>query len=384
MKKILAVFVIGFTLLLLGACTEYSATQFGLNSDEEVLSFSAMSASSLLTNYEMTDPLLSSDTMSIQLSGSLDTINEGDTVDETDDTVTTEEEKDQAVENVEKFLKLIEMYTSGKQTLATEDQVSDNVLYEHMLVISTLDMLGETVTYTLYYNQTLEGDETDEVEETDDLDEVDEEDEADLDDEEDEADQDDDEDKDEFEYTIEGILVYNDQTFTISGEKEIEADESSLEFTAYIDENNYITSEYEFEENESKFYITEVKDGVVFSETEIELESEEDEEKIELTYILGEDTYAYEFKFETEDGRPALKVEYETYVDGVSDEGEIMVYIVIDEVTQETSYEIAVDDDKDGEEDYRYSEDRDDDDDDDEDEEDEEDDEDDDDTESES
>jgi hypothetical protein len=75
--------------------------------------------------------------------------------------------------------------------------------------------------------------------------------------------------------------------------------------------------------------------------------------------------YYYEFKYENEDGDNVIKVEYETQIDGVEEEGEIKAYVVVDEVTGETSYFIVLDDDKDGEADYEYEKDRDDDDDDD-------------------
>ncbi|MFA5471230.1 MAG: hypothetical protein WC219_04210 [Acholeplasmataceae bacterium] len=366
MKKIFGVLVLGFTLLMLGACSSLNTAQFSLDSDEEVLSFSAISTSSLLINQMEADALLSNDNQNVLLSQSFgymsegettDPLNEGDPVDEVDPVETS-------VENAEKFLNLIELFASGKSALLVETEVSDDVLYENMLTFSTIDMLGETVTYTLYYNEKIltddDNDDTDDVEEQDEADDIDDAEEQDE--------------EDEKEYAIEGILVYKDQTFEVYGEKEIEDDEQEMKFTAFIDENNYVTSKYELESDESKFYIEEVKDGVLYSETEIKIETEDDEQKIELKYILSEDEYDYEFKFEVEDQRPAIKVEYETYIDGISDDGEMLIYIVLDEVTGETTYEIAVDEDKDGNDDHTYEKDRDDDDDDDEDDEDDEDD----------
>ncbi len=361
MKKILGVLVLGFTLLMLGACSELNTAQFSLDTDEEVLSFSAISTSSLLINQMDADALLSNNSNNVELSKIFGTVNETDPVDETDPV----EEKDESVENAEKFLSLIELFASGKSALEVGNEVSDDVLYEHKLTFSTLDMLGETITYTLYYNETIIMDEEDEVDETEETDEVDEIEETDEVDDLEESEED-----DEKEYYIEGKLVYGDQTFEVYGEKEIEDDEQEIEFTAYMDENNYVTSRYELENDETKFYIEEVRNGLLYSETEIEIETEDDESKIELMYIIGEEEYNYEFKFETEDGIPTIKVEYDTYVDGISEDGEMLVYIIVDEVTGETSYQIAVDSDKDGEEDHNYTKDRDDDDEEDEDEED--------------
>jgi len=362
MKKILGVLVLGFTLLMLGACSSLNTAQFSLDSDEEVLSFSAISTSSLLINQMEADALLSNDNQNVLLSQSFGYMSEGETTDplNEEDPVDEVDPVETSVENAEKFLNLIELFASGKSALLVETEVSDDVLYENMLTFSTIDMLGETVTYTLYYNEKIltddDNDDTDDIEEQDEADDIDDVEEQDE--------------EDEKEYAIEGILVYKDQTFEVYGEKEIEDDEQEMKFTAFIDENNYVTSKYELESDESKFYIEEVKDGVLYSETEIKIETEDDEQKIELKYILGEDEYDYEFKFEVEDQRPAIKVEYETYVDGISDDGEMLIYIVVDEVTGETTYEIAVDEDKDGNDDHTYEKDRDDDEDDEDDEDD--------------
>ena len=338
MKKILSIFVLGFTLVLLGACSQLNQTQFSLDTDEEVFSMSALSTSSLLVNEQTNDPLLDQSNDFIGTLG-LETNSEVE-----DSEVETDEPN--PVDNAEKFLNLIEKFASGQAALQVESEVSDNAIYEHKLTFTTMDMLGEQVTYTLYYNETLE----DEVDENDDQDDQDE-----LDDE-------------EKEYTIEGILVVNDQTFEVIGEKEIEEDEQEIKFTAFIDEFNYVTSKYELESDETKLYIEEVKDGVLYAETEIKIETEDDETKIELEYRIGNDTFEYEFKYEIEDQRPIIKVEFETTIDGVEDDGEMYIYIIVDDLTGETSYEIAVDQDKDGEIEDTYSKDRDDDDDEDDDE----------------
>ena len=359
MKKILSIFVLGFTLVLLGACSQLNQTQFSLDTDEEVFSMSALSTSSLLVNEQTNDPLLdqSNDfigTLSLETNSEVE-----DSEVETDET--------NPVDNAEKFLNLIEKFASGQAALQVESEVSDNAIYEHKLTFTTMDMLGEQVTYTLYYNETLE----DEVDENDDQDEANNDDSEvdetnqpdDVDDADDDQDDQDELDDEEKEYTIEGILVVNDQTFEVIGEKEIEEDEQEIKFTAFIDEFNYVTSKYELESDETKFYIEEVKDGVLYAETEIKIETEDDETKIELEYRIGNDTFEYEFKYEIEDQRPIIKVEFETTIDGVEDDGEMYIYIIVDDLTGETSYEIAVDQDKDGEIEDTYSKDRDDDDD---------------------
>lgn len=323
MKKILGITLFIFGLLFLGACTEGGTLSLSLASDEDVFSYQALATSSLLQN-QTSDTLVEKESGFTLLSGT--------------QTLDTEEDTEEPVEVVEPYLELIEKFMSGEQGFNVTIQASDNVDYEFMIVFETSDLLGEAQTYTLYYNQVLENE---------------------LEDETDEADEED----DEQEYMITGILIYNDTTFTVEGKKEIEEDEEKLEFTSYLDELNYVKSEYKVENDETKFSIEEVRNGELYSESEIKIEIEDNETKVELEQFMNGNVYYYEFKYEIEDGENIIKVEYETQIDGIEEEGEIKVYVVVDEFTGETSYYIVLDDDKDGEADHEYEKDRDDEDD---------------------
>ncbi|AUD62736.1 hypothetical protein BK010_03720 [Tenericutes bacterium MO-XQ] len=349
MKKILGITLFIFGLLFLGACTEQGTLSLSLSSDEDVFSYQALATSSLLQN-QTGDTLVEKESGFTLLSGS--------------QTLETGEDVQEPVEVVEPYLELIEKFMSGEQGFNATVQTSDNLDYEFMILFETSDLLGEAQTYALYYNQVLESEFEDE---TDDIDEAEETDEVDEEETEDEADEED----DEQEYMITGILVQGNQTFTVEGRKEIEEDEESLEFISYIDELNYVRSEYEVESGETRFSLEEVRNGEVYSESEINIEIEDNEIKVELEQFMNGNEYYYEFKYETEDGEDIIKVEYETFIDGVQQEGEIKAYVVVDELTGETSYVILLDDDKDGEADHEYEKDRDDDDDDDDDEDDE-------------
>jgi hypothetical protein len=363
MKKILGITLFIFGLLFLGACTEQGTLSLSLSSDEDVFSYQALATSSLLQS-QTNDTLVENNTGFNLLSGT--------------QTLDGHEDVEEPVEVVEPYLELIEKFMSGKQGFNATVQASDNVDYEFMIVFNTTDLLGEAQTYTLYYNQVLESDFEDEISDTYagattegesdvPLDDTDDAVEEETENETDDADEED----DEQEYMITGILVHGNQTFTVEGKKEIEEDEEKLEFTSYIDELNYVKSEYKVENDETKFYIEEVRNGELYSESEIKIEIEDDETKIELEQFMNGNEYYYEFKYETEDGEDIIKVEYETFIDGVQQEGEIKAYVVVDELTGETSYVILLDDDKDGEADHEYEKDRDDDDDDDDDEDDE-------------
>ncbi len=336
MKKLLGIILFATAALVLGACSQLGIAQFSLATDEDVLSYQAITTSSLL-GQQMSDQVLSID----HSNNILIDFTSGATTDEpttenpvteepqTEDPVTEDTQTETPVELAEKFLGIVEKFVSGNNGLDVVKSDSDLEAYEYKLVFEALDILNQKTTYTLYYNQDLK-----------------------------------EEDEDELEFIITGILMYSDLTLDVYGEKEIEEDEETLEFTAYIDTLNYVTSEYKIEDEKTEFSITEVRNGEVYSESEIEIKIEDNEVKVELQYIFEENTYEYEFKYETKDGNPVLKIEYQTVVDDVEEAGEVEVLISVDEVTQETTYVFLVDEDSDGELDYEYESDREDDDDD--------------------
>lgn len=316
MKKI----VFGLVLLLLAvltACTTgLNVTQGLFNTDEEVISFQAILASSLLPTSENV-------TLNTFNNNQLLSYVESELVEET-------AESDPIVDPVTPYIELVEKFLGTDNGLTVQTGLSDVEGYALMMTFETKGLLGETQTYVIHYNLTLT-----------------------------------EEDDEELEYSLDGIMIIGDQTYILTGEREVEEDEESMEFTAKLDDLNYIESEYKIESEESEFEIKVVLNGEIVSETKIEIKIEEDEIEIELEFIDGENNGTYEFKYEMEDNQPILKIEFDVLVDGVHKKGEIVVSILIDELTGETTYKLFVDPEDD--EPYEKNFDRDVDDDDDED-----------------
>ena len=318
--------MIGITLLIgVSACTGFNQDAFGfsLDSDQEILAFQALSAVNMM---DAQTPQTVSTSRISKLS---------------DEQVTS-------IDVIEPYLELFEQLLTQSNGIAVTTETSDLVEYETKQVFTVTDLLGEQVTYTMYYTKTSNEDELDD-------------------------DQDEDDEDDEQEYALQGILIYGDMTYSISGKHEIEEDEEKLEFKAQISETDYVTVTYKLEDEETKFAYRVYANGELDSESTIKVEIEDDEFKIELSYLSGEDLGEYEFKLEEEDGETILKIEYQSILNGIESEGEAKVKVVYDEITGEAYYTIIVkgiDDDDEHEEHHDRDMDTDDDEDDDDDDED--------------
>lgn len=340
MKKLLFV-LLGLSLTLgLAACGSLNqdGMPFNLNSDQDVLAFQAISSVSLLGSQE---PVVLETQRVSRMS---------------EDVVTP-------VEQIEPYLELFEQLLAQSNGLDVVTEASDLPEYETKQVFTTIDLLGNTVTYTMYYSNVVEDEVVEEAtiqenaEDNDETNEI-------------EDDNEDTNENDESEFAIAGILIHGDVTYQITGKHEIEDDEEKIEFTSMLSETDYVEVTYKIEDEEVKFEYVIYQNGEIVNESQIKIENEDDELKIEFSFVDGANSGEYEFKLETEDGENILKIEFYTMIDGVESEGEAKVKVMIDEVTGETYYTVIVkgsDDDEEHEESFDRDMDDDEDDEDDED-----------------
>lgn len=316
-KLVLGLFVLSLSVVFM-ACTGSSFEGFQLKTSDEVIAFQALSSIQMLDEEPVTTV---SSTRIRKMSDTED--------------VTT-------LDQIEPYLELFEQLLTQNNGLSVETTVSDREGYAVKQTFTTTDLLGQTRTYVLYYNELSVIEEDDEEEEDD-----------------------------EQEFRFEGILIANDQTFNVTGKREVEDDEEKMVFIATNDLNQRVEVVHKFEEEETKFEYAFYQDDVLTYQTFIKIENEDDEFKIVLEYQEGNNEGEYTFKLESEDGEDIMKIEFYSDIDGVIHEGEAKVLIVIDELTGETTYSIWIKDrDDDEEHEERYDRDLDDDDEDDEDDED--------------
>ena len=284
-----------------------------LNSDHEIVSFSAISSISLLS-----------------------TLGTNDLIGLESNRITTTQQPD-VITKVLPYLKSIEQLLLSESGLNIVSGASNLPEYEYMMQFETKNLANISTSYIMHYNLTLKED-----------------------------------DGDESEYSIEGILIFGQKTYDVIGEKEMEDDEEKVTFKAFIDENNYVESLYKLEDKKQKFEFLVVQNGFVISESLYEIEYDKNETKVKLSFTEGNNSGEFEFEYYTKNGIHLIKIEFEIDLNGVESSGEMIVQMIIDEITGNARYLIRVSP-EDGDE-YEYeTDDEEDEDEEDEDEEDEED-----------
>jgi hypothetical protein len=270
----------------LSACTGLTNQSLSFETNEDIISFQALAAANLMPEANQTMSTL--------------------------EDVTTEPSTPVVVDQVTPYVELVEQLLGSNNGLTVTTLASDNPLYETMMTFETTGLLGEQQSYVIYYNMTLEEEEDD-----------------------------------ESEFILEGIMIKDTVEYQLIGEREVEDDEEKVEFKAMLDEYNYVESEYKVESEETELEMVVVENGNVVSETKIKIETEDNETKIELEFLTGVNTGTYQFKYETEDGQPILKVEFDVTTDGIQEQGQMTLSIHVDEVSGETYYTVFVDTDDD-------------------------------------
>ena len=340
MKRIVMIVALAIGAISLMGCNSMSfGNQDVFESNEEIVAFSAISSASLLELNQKATP----QSLSMLLSDEPRLIVE-----------------DQ-IDDINKYVNMMEKYVSSANGLAVSDTVSDRSEYEFKVIFSSVNLLGEPVEYFLYYNEStvslnetdvqatdmeITTTEPDEIDALDDITETDEEESeieepttTEQDEDEDENNQ---EDQDESEVFLQGILVLEGTEYSVTGKQEIEDDETKIEITSWIDQENYVNVVSKIEDDERKFFYEVVVDNVVESSSKIKIEEEDDEMKFELEFISGAIQGKYEFKQEMEDDAQIIKIEYEVNDGTTTEKGEIKIKVIVDEETGDTTYSYAI------------------------------------------
>ena len=178
----------------------------------------------------------------------------------------------------------------------TEANTDSNYEYETKMTINGKDFNGKTVTYTMYYTETL-----DKVGSNDEEGEI------------------------ESKYRLIGVMVIDNVNYYLEGERSEETEkyesETELKIRAYADiadKSSYIQMEQEYSvedgETETEYVYSIYANGELLEQTAVEFETKNKNNKVETEYELefrsGTSKGKYVVEREVKDNKISIKVKY--------------------------------------------------------------------------
>ena len=289
----------------LAACEDPESTANGLSSPNDVYGMGAVSSVRLLGNN------MSSSAVKTFSAVSAATQMRACKVESASSTIDNSEQevKEQTERFNEYFTALDSFLGDDVVSTTTEVNTDSNYEYETKMTINGKDFNGETVTYTMYYTETLVKADFDEDEDAGDEDE-------------DAANEDE---ETENEYQLVGVMVIDGADYYLEGERseETEKDESEteLKIRAYADKTDktsYIQMEQEYSvedgETETEYVYSIYANGELIEQTAVEFETENKNNKVETEYELefrsGTSKGKYVVEREVKDNKISMKVKY--------------------------------------------------------------------------
>ena len=304
----------------LAACEDPESTANGLSSPNDVYGMGAVSSVRLLGNN------MSSSAVKTFSAVSAATQMRACKVESASSTIDTSEQevKEQTERFNEYFTALDSFLGDDVVSTTTEANTESNYEYETKMTINGKDFNGETVTYTMYYTETLvKADSADDDEDAGDDDEDSADEDEDAGDEDEDAANEDEE--TENEYQLVGVMVIDGADYYLEGERseETEKDESEteLKIRAYADKTDktsYIQMEQEYSvedgETETEYVYSIYANGELIEQTAVEFETETKNNKVETEYELefrsGTSKGKYVVEREVKDNKISMKVKY--------------------------------------------------------------------------
>lgn len=296
-KKLIFVLVLSVVGIVLIGCSE-TIERNAFETRNDVIAFQAISGVELLSNFKEVET-------------------QNGPVNKSENGLVIEDQ----IEVVNHYLGIVEKYLGTSNGLTVSEETSDLEAYTKLMVIKAVEMTGAEIEYRLYFNETVNVEEENELK--DEFNNLN----ANL------------EIEEENEYLIEGILIVNQIEYAVEGFREVEEGKESLMLMAKIDEDNFVRIHYEIEEDERVFNYVIKKDGVI-SRTKIKVDEENGKLKVKLTFVEGTTKGQYNFEISVdEDEVQIVKVKYAIKVeDEKIEKGSIKIYVRMDEETGEPIY----------------------------------------------
>jgi hypothetical protein len=323
MKKLaLALLTLASAVVFIGCGTSAPAA-IEFESDADLYSFQAVTASTLL-----------SETFASALALPL--------ADETEEQPVVEEE----IDVLDKYLAMMETYLGETGALSVEPLVSDRPEYQVMIVFTTKTLAGESIVYTLYWNETPFVEEDPIVTEDP------------------EADPEQpttetqnqafggrpegfrfqDPEDENVTALLEGLLVIGETEVALEGKTIVNGDVTVTLLRAYIDEANHVAVRYmSGEDGDKQFFYTVVENGRLVNRTAVKVMNQDGKVFTQLMFLEGEARGRYNFSIETVENVTTIHINYLlSEGTGRPEQGNILITATYDEATGLTSYEYVV------------------------------------------
>ena len=283
--------------MALAACGNPESNPRALSSPNDVYGMGAVSSVRLLGNDISANAVktLSAIQTATQTRTSGVTLSASSAVDNSE-----QEVKEQAKRFNEYFTALDSFLGDDVVSTVTEKNTDSAYEYDTKMAVKGKDFSGETVTYTMYYTETLVKTDFDEEDE-----------------------------ETENEYHLVGVMVIDGVDYYLEGERseETEKDESETEMKirAYADirdKTSYIQMEQEYAvedgETETEYVYSVYANNKLLEQTAVEFETENKDNKVETEYELefrsGTSKGKYVVEREIKNNRSLIKVKYD--IDG--------------------------------------------------------------------
>ncbi len=242
----------------------------------------------------------------------------------------------QEVEDIDYYVEMMEVFL-GDDNLEVVQEESDREEYSFKTTYSSINLLGETVSYVLYYNEF----EFEEVPET----------EMNTNSENTEGNA-----RREFHFNdeddhlavqgIEGILIYGETTYNIEGKKIINDQVEIFRLRSFVDSDNYVVVNYMTDvedDGKEKFFFKLVEDGTIVRESKVMIFTRDNHVHARLEMTEDGNYGRYLFNIRTEDNTQYININYEVrYLDEVTEKGNIKLVAETDVETGDVIYTFRV------------------------------------------
>lgn len=187
------------------------------------------------------------------------------------------------------YLNMMEQFLGNQNQISAEIQPSDNPEYQHKLVYTSINLLNQTVVYTLYYNEyeNIDFGNMPEFQFSDPSDS-------------------------QLTYAFFGIMISGNTTYQLEGKKySSDAIESTI-VRSFTDIENYVSVEYTSDEDQQMlFYYHLVKNGVTLNRSKISIDSEDNQIHAKIDFIEGSAKGKYELSEVSQETNRYIYVKYE-------------------------------------------------------------------------